>query len=95
MGKSASYLGCRHSGHSCFAPTALITASANVKINSIGAMRVSDKYSTHCCGPSCHQPVQGTGSSTVIINGKPAGRIGDKTSCGASVMTGSGNVFFG
>lgn len=95
-GKPASRLGDTHSGHSCFPPTKSTTASSNVKINSKGALRVGDQYVSHCCpNAGCHPPVQASGSGTVIVNGKPLARIGDKTGCGASVMVGSGNVIAG
>jgi uncharacterized Zn-binding protein involved in type VI secretion len=35
------------------------------------------------------------GSTTVFVNGRPAGRIGDLVACGSFVMTGSTNVFTG
>ena len=94
-GKPAGRLGDQHCGHSCFPPTSLVSASVNVKINQKGAMRVGDSYQPHCCGPSCHGVTQASGSSTVIINGKPAGRLGDSTACGATVISGSGNVIVG
>ncbi|ENP7033963.1 PAAR domain-containing protein [Campylobacter coli] len=36
-----------------------------------------------------------TGSGTVMINSKPACRIGDAISCGQAVAQGSGNVICG
>lgn len=95
-GKPASKLGDKQSGHSCFPPTASATCSANVKINNKGALRVSDQFIPHCCPKSgCHPPVQSTGSSKVIVNGRMLARLGDKTACGAVVMTGSSNVIAG
>jgi uncharacterized Zn-binding protein involved in type VI secretion len=35
------------------------------------------------------------GSSKVVINGKPAARIGDDVSLGGAVQDGSDNVIFG
>ena len=35
------------------------------------------------------------GSSKVIINGRPAARLGDRDSCGGVIMTGSSNVLIG
>lgn len=95
MGKPASVLGDIHSGHGCFAPTNCITSSGNVIIGNKGGMRVGDQFVPHCCGPKCHQPVLATGSSTVIVNGRQAGRLGDKTACGASVMMGVPTVLMG
>ena len=42
-----------------------------------------------------HSGVIAAGSSTVFINGIPAGRIGDPVSCGGNVAEGSGDVFIG
>jgi uncharacterized Zn-binding protein involved in type VI secretion len=39
--------------------------------------------------------VLASGSSSVFINGKEAGRVGDPVACGSSVATGSNNVFAG
>lgn len=96
MGKPASRLGDAHTGHGCFPPTKCNQASSNVIINSKGAMRVGDTFIPHCCPNSgCHTPVLAKGSSTVFINGRPAGRMSDKVACGASVMVGSSNVIIG
>jgi hypothetical protein len=61
-------------------------------------MRVGDAYVPHGC-PVCPEPTHGrklaAGSSTVFINGKPAGRIGDAIDCGGQAQTGSSNVFIG
>ncbi|WP_237400886.1 PAAR domain-containing protein [Rhodovulum sulfidophilum] len=36
-----------------------------------------------------------SGSGTIFINGKPAGRIGDAINCGGKAAAGSGDVFIG
>ncbi|WP_423754269.1 PAAR domain-containing protein [Acidaminococcus massiliensis] len=36
-----------------------------------------------------------SGSNSVLINGKGAGRVGDSVSCGGSVAQGSPDVFIG
>nr|DAL27908.1 MAG TPA_asm: Baseplate wedge protein [Caudoviricetes sp.] len=36
-----------------------------------------------------------SGSASVFINGKAAGRVGDPVSCGGTVAEGSSNVFIG
>lgn len=88
------------SGHDChFPPTPAIAASPNVFTNSIPAVRQGDAYAPHPC-PVCaplvpHPRSLAQGSSTVFINGKPAGRVGDDISCGGSAMIGSGDVFIG
>ena len=46
-------------------------------------------------GHGCHFPPTSAveGSPNVIVNGKPAGRIGDAIDCGGAAATGSGDVF--
>ena len=51
---------------------------------------------SHSC--PVHGPHTGTiasGSGSVFINGKSAGRIGDNVSCGGAVAQGSPNVIVG
>lgn len=96
MGKPTAYLGVNNSGHSCYPPSASVSASSNVLVNKKGALRVGDSYVPHCCPkPGCHTPVQAKGSGTVIVNGKQLARLGDATACGAVVVSGSGNVLAG
>ncbi|WP_213692145.1 PAAR domain-containing protein [Aminobacterium sp. EBM-42] len=59
--------------------------------------RQGDAWAEHCCPdiPECHASVLASGSSSVFINGKEAGRVGDPVACGSSVATGSNNVFAG
>jgi uncharacterized Zn-binding protein involved in type VI secretion len=70
-------------------------ASDNVFINGIGAHRVGDHWTTHCCTIICHDGVASEGSSKVFVNGKAAVRIGDMISCGSASAQGSPSVFFG
>jgi len=57
---------------------------------------VGDHYSAHgCVTHPGHQDVIAAGSSKVVINGKPAARVGDAVSIGGAVQDGSGNVIFG
>jgi len=57
---------------------------------------VGDHYSSHgCVTHPGHQDVIVAGSSKVVINGKPAARIGDAVSIGGTVQNGSGNVIIG
>lgn len=81
-------------GHGCYPPRPCITGSDNVLINNRKAMRVTDKFASHCC-VTCHPGQLSSGSSTVFINSLPAGRIGDRVSCGDFVMTGSNDVLIG
>ena len=94
--KAAARLGDSCSGHGDWPPRPNIEASSDVKINGIGAHRKGDAYPVHCNSePECHDSVLANGSSTVRINGKQAGRIGDPVACGSVVAQGSSNVFIG
>ena len=52
--------------------------------------RIGDADVTHCSGMTRAQ-----GSSTVKVNGKGCGRVGDSISGCTSVAAGSSNVFAG
>ena len=79
-------------GHSsCPSPRPNIQASGDVIINGRGAHREGDRWDQHCGHFSNLQ----SGSSTVIINGKQAGRVGDPIICGSFVATGSNDVIIG
>lgn len=80
-------------GHGCFPPRANVEASGDVFVNGRGAHRVGDAWETHCCGPSCHDSTQASGSPTVFVNGKPLARVGDSIACGSTNAVGSDNVF--
>lgn len=79
-------------GH-CFGARPNDQASPNVFVNGKGAHRVGDHWPTHCCGPVCHDGVQGTGSPNVFVNGKAVARVGDAIACGDTNAQGSPNVF--
>jgi uncharacterized Zn-binding protein involved in type VI secretion len=78
-------------------PGAISSGSPNVLINGVAAARQLD---VHTCafpppaGPHPANPITG-GSRTVRINGRKGARLGDKTGCGAQIVTGSGTVFIG
>ena len=61
----------------------------------IPAYRQGDRWVTHCAEDSCHDGTLSGGSSSVFVNGKPLGRIGDDVSCGSVVASGSPDVFSG
>ena len=72
--------------------------SPNVFANSIPVSRQSDVNTSHLlpgvpCPPHA-APIE-TGSTTVFINGKGCGRVGDAISGCTSVAEGSSNVFAG
>lgn len=92
---AATRLGDLCSGHGCWPPRPSITASDNVLVNSLGAVRLNDAYAVHCCHAKCHPGVLIAGSSSVFINGRKAGRIGDAIDCGSVVAQGSMNVQIG
>lgn len=72
-------------------------ASTNVFCNGIGVHRQGDSWNPHTCPsiPETHGGNLAAGSSTVYVNGKQCGRIGDPVSCGSTVAQGSPNVFAG
>ena len=72
--------------------------SPNVNANGIPVSRQGDNNTTHLLpGVPCpaHAAPFAVGSSTVFINGKGCGRVGDGISGCTSVAAGSPNVFAG
>ena len=72
--------------------------SPNVFVNSIAVSRQGDNNTTHLLpGVPCipHAAPIATGSTTVFVNGKGCGRVGDAISGCTSVAAGSPNVFSG
>jgi uncharacterized Zn-binding protein involved in type VI secretion len=72
--------------------------SPNVFVNGIAVSRQGDNNTSHLLpGSPCpsHTAPISTGSSTVFINGKGCGRVGDAISGCTSVAEGSSNVFAG
>ena len=72
--------------------------SPNVFVNGIAWSRQGDLNTVHLLpGDPCppHTAPITTGSTTVFINGKGAGRIGDAITGCTSVAAGSSNVFAG
>lgn len=89
-------LGDSCTGHGAFPPRPNSGASGNVFVNGIGVHRQGDSYPAHCNpSPSCHGSALASGSSTVYVNNKQCGRIGDPVACGSAIAAGSGNVFAG
>jgi len=81
-------------GHGCWPSRPNSEWSTNVFVNGRGVHRQGDGWQVHCC-PPCHAGNLASGSSTVYVNGKQMGRIGDPVDCGSFVQTGSGDVFCG
>lgn len=81
------------------------TGSSNVFVNGIPAIREGDVMARHPDGVPCtsspinHAPTLSTVSSTVKVNGKGMGRVGDKFDSDGhhdhTIITGSGNVNVG
>ena len=72
--------------------------SDNVKVNGTGISRQGDNNTTHLLpGVPCppHVAPIATGSTTVFVNSKGCGRVGDAISGCTSVASGSENVFAG
>ena len=72
--------------------------SGNVFVNGIGISRQGDVNTSHLLpGAPCppHTAPIAVGSTTVFVNNKGCGRIGDAISGCTSVATGSSNVFAG
>ena len=81
----------------CSVPNRL-ELSPNVIVNGTGISRQGDNNHPHLlAAPICpiHQAPITTGSTTVFINGKGCGRIGDDVSGCTVVATGSANTFAG
>ena len=92
---AASRLNDNCSGHSCFPPRPITSASGDFFWNGIGAARVGDTLATHRCGKSSHPGTITAGSSTFFINGKQAAFISSQVNCGSVVAEGSADVFLG
>ena len=77
-----------------------LARSNNVRVNGIGISRQGDVNTTHLLPPNippcpAHAAGIASGSSTVKVNGKGCGRVGDGISGCTSVAAGSSNVFAG
>ena len=72
--------------------------SSNVFVNGIAVSRQGDVNTTHVLRPApcpAHAAPIASGSSTVKVNTKGCGRIGDGITGCTSVAAGSSNVFAG
>ena len=84
----------------CSGPSRMV-GSPNVMVNGIPWSRQGDINTVHLkpcgCPPCCcpHAMPIAVGSSTVIVNGRGAGRIGDGIVACTSVAMGSPNVIAG
>ena len=74
--------------------------SGNVFVNGIGVSRQGDSNTPHLLPPNIppcpgHSASISSGSSTVKVNNKGCGRVGDGIAGCTSVAAGSSNVFAG
>lgn len=76
--------------------TATNACSSDTFINTFGAVRIGDIIQLHPasgCGPD--RSVLTTSSTTVFVNNKGAGRIGDEYTPDNIIISGSQTVFIG
>lgn len=91
-----SFVGASCTGHACFFPRPNMGPGAfTVLVNGLRPALAGDFFTFHICDKSGHPGTLAGGSKTVLINGRPAGRVGDRVSCGSVVAQGSGNVIVG
>jgi uncharacterized Zn-binding protein involved in type VI secretion len=83
------------SGHGCWSARPPNTFSFNVLINGLGAVRMSDVWTLHCCWFICHTGTSTSASMTVMVNGLGAVRVGDSIDCGSTAVNGSMDVIIG
>ncbi|HBN6266138.1 TPA: PAAR domain-containing protein [Vibrio parahaemolyticus] len=88
MGKPITIVGCVDSGHPPYAPGTGASGNELFKVNGVAVMCTGDPMTQHVAPDK--PPHSGTliGSSKLTINGKEAGKVGDVTSCGATILTG-------
>lgn len=82
----------------CQGSTATSAGSSDVFVNSIGVVRRDDAVESHTFAPpACpsHAPGLVSFSGSVFANGLNLGRLGDAYGCGATISSGSPNVFAG
>ncbi len=89
LGMAGQYIGESIDGP----PTgAIVTGSSTIFINGLPAARAT--LSTALCREGPPQ-MEATGAETVYFDGMPAGRKGEKLTCSAKIIEGSGDVFIG
>ncbi len=82
----------------CQGSTTTDVGSEDVLVNNVGVVRQADQVKSHTHSPpACpsHSPGLSSFSSTVFVNNKAIGRLGDAYDCGATISSGSSNVFAG
>lgn len=80
----------------CQGSTVTDVGSGDVLVNNIGVVREGDNVESHTHSPpACpnHAPGLVSFSSNVFANNKKLGRLGDSYGCGATISSGSSNVY--
>lgn len=80
----------------CQGGTATAAGSSDVFVNDIGVVRKGDSVESHTFAPpACpsHAPGLVSFSANVFANSLNLGRLGDSYGCGATISSGSSNVF--
>jgi len=95
MSRSISRIIDTTTGH-CFEPHSPdYGLSESVFINGLPVVLIGTHFPTHTCGTQRHDANQSQGSSSVFIEGKAVGRVGDQQDCVDLLAQGSSNVFAG
>lgn len=95
MSKHAAKIGNIGTDHDGFRPTAITAGSPDVFIDGMPAARVGDPLESHDKPNTPPHPRKiASGSSTVLVNGKPLAITGGSVDCGG-VIIGSGTVVVG
>lgn len=95
MSKHAAKVGNIGTDHDGFHPTPIIAGSPDVFIDGIPAARVDDPLAPHDKPNHPPHPRKiASGSSTVMVNGKPLAMTGSAVDCGG-VIIGAGTVIVG
>lgn len=82
-------------GPTYFQPRPPMSASTDVFVDGIPAVRMGDLWNPHTNIISVHTGVGVGGSSTVFCNGLPIMRVTDPIDCGSVAMLGSTTTFAG
>ena len=80
--------------HGCFGPHYPLVGSPNVTVDGKPVIIKNTPYSPHTCGDETHTGVA-VGGGTVFCNDQPVQKVGDKVSCGSTMVEGSGSVSIG
>ena len=97
MAQAATRVGDKDIVHDCVQQVRA-EGSQDVFVNGISWSRQGDNNTTHNYSPTCmpvHAAPIATGSTTVFVNGKGAGRVGDSVAGCTMVAEGSNDVFCG